>query len=104
MIPLPSTPPPRRRTPATSAAVLVAAFLDATDRLGYEDTAALAGVCTETIRNWRRRLPSVLRKTTTQRLEAYLHGTDAPEPSEGFHRVFARVLHGAARKGLRQAR
>ncbi len=89
-------PPPRPPTQAIAEAGhpgrLVADFLSATEALSCEATAELAGVRTETVRKWRRRLPRWLKEATSRRMIAHLAGKPAPAPDEGLHRLFRRVL------------
>lgn len=97
-----SLPPPGAQ-PGSEAGRLVADFLSATGTLSCEATAELAGVRTETIRKWRRRLPRALKRATSRRMRAHLAGKPAPALDEGFQRLFRRVLRsvpGAENGGL----
>ena len=92
-IPLPA----RRSRSQTSAEAgqagrLVADFLSATDALSCEAAAEQAGVRTETIRKWRRRLPRWLKQATSRRITAWLAGTPPPDRDADFRRSFRRVL------------
>lgn len=88
-IPLPA---PRASAGEGQAGRLVADFLRATDGLSCEAAAELAGVRTETIRKWRRRLPRWLKGATARRMTAYLAGKPLPARDEEFKRMFRRVL------------
>lgn len=89
-------PPPDRHSQTGAeggrAGHLVADFLGATDALSCEATAALAGVRTETIRKWRRRLPRIVKGATSRRMRAHLAGKPLPALDEGFQRLFRRLL------------
>lgn len=77
----------------TSAAKIVAAFVEATRALPDEAAARLAGVRAETIRKWRRRPPRWIRARTTRCLEAHLAGEPpAPGPGQSLQRAFEPVL------------
>jgi hypothetical protein len=92
-IPLPSSVArSRTSTDAGQAGHLVADFLSANEALSCEAVAELAGVRTETIRKWRRRLPCSLRDATSRRMRACLAGKPLPGRDEGFQRLFRRVL------------
>jgi hypothetical protein len=95
-VPLPP-PPPRAQASAGAgeAGRLVADFLSATQALSCEAAAELAGVRTETIRKWRRRLPRWLKEATSRRMAACLAGEPPPDREAGFQRSFRRVLRSA---------
>lgn len=91
-------PLPSRRAQSQKSAeagLLVADFLSATEALSCEAAAELAGVRTETIRKWRRRLPRWLKEATSRRLAAWLAGTPPPDRDADFRRLFRRVLRSA---------
>jgi hypothetical protein len=83
------------------AAALVAAFLARTAALPTAAAAELAGVRTETVRKWRRRLPRWLKAQTARRLAAYLAGEPPVElrPDEGLFRAFRGTLRAAPAEG-----
>lgn len=89
-------PPPRAYSPtgeeAGQAGRLTADFLRATEALSCKAAAELAGVRTETIRGWRRRLPRWLKGTTSRRMTAFLAGTPCPGLDESLRRSFRPVL------------
>lgn len=85
----------------SGTAALVAAFLAATAALPVEGAAALAGVRSETLRKWRRRLPRWLKAQTARRLAAHLAG-EAPveaRPDEGLRRAFRGTLRAVPAEG-----
>lgn len=90
-------PPPRAQASAQAcpAGRLVADFLSATEALSCEAAAEMAGVRTETIRKWRRRLPRWLKEATSRRMAACLAGEPPPDREAGFQRSFHRVLRNA---------